>query len=196
MTVAYPLVWPQTMGRATVRAKSKFGTSVPSAVGNVLRELRLFGKDSGKDVTSITVSSNVSLTDTRPDDPGVAVYFRWDNIDCCIAVDRYRWPEENLQAISRVIEAERVKLRHGGLNIVRAAFRGYAALPPPKDASGQIAKPWWMVLGFHAAGVSLQHAEAAYRQAAKKHHPDRGGDSAAFNLLTEAIRQAREELGS
>jgi hypothetical protein len=160
-----------------------------------MSEIRLFGKDSGKDVTNVVVSSNVTLTSPRPADAGIAVYFRWDNMDCCIAVDRYTFTEDNLQAVARIIEADRVKLRHGGLNIVRAAFRGYVALPPPKDASGQLSPPWRHALGCKD-NCTLADAEAAYRMLVKRHHPDTGGDAAKFNQITDAIRQAREELKS
>lgn len=196
MTQAYPLFWPQGMPRTSARTSSKFGTSVSGAVRNVLDELRRFGKDSGKPVESVVISSNVTLTDQRPRDPGVAAYFRWDKIDCCIAIDRYNKTEDNLQAIFRVVEAERTKLRHGGLNIVRAGFRGFAALPPPTGAEGQIAKPWWQVLGFNHDGIPLATAEAKYRELVKTHHPDRGGDAAEFNFITDAIRSARIELGA
>lgn len=192
MTQAYPLHWPTGMARTAQRTSSKFSTSVSQAAKNVLDELRRFGNDSGRKVENIVVSSNVTLTEQRPKDPGVAVYFRWDNIDCCIAVDRYNKAEENLQAIAKVIDAERTKLRHGGLNIVRAAFRGYAALPPPKGPDGQLAKPWWMALGFEES-KPLAEAEARYRELVKTHHPDRGGDAAIFNAITDAIRQARIE---
>lgn len=193
MTQAYPLIWPLGMPRTKSRVASKFQTSVSGAVKNVLDELRRFGNDSGRKVESIVVSSNVTLTDHRPNDPGVAAYFRWDNIDCCIAVDRYTKPEENLQAIAKVIDAERTKLRHGGLNIVRAAFRGYAALPPPMYPNGQLEKPWWAALGFPET-PPLEAAETKYRELVKTHHPDRGGDAAMFNTITDAIRKAREEL--
>lgn len=193
MTQAYPLHWPPGLPRTTSRQSSRFNTSVSSAAKNVLDELRRFGDDSGKRVENIIVSSNVTLTDSRPRDPGVAAYFRWDNIDCCIAVDRYTKAEENLQAIAKVIDAERTKLRHGGLNIVRASFRGYAHLPPPKGPDGQLAKPWWQELGFEDSTVSLSEAEGRYRELVKTHHPDRGGDAAKFNSITDAIRQARIE---
>ncbi|BBK37741.1 hypothetical protein STAQ_28190 [Allostella sp. ATCC 35155] len=194
MTTAYPLAWPLGWPRTGARTTSRFRTGTSAAAKNVMEELRRFSSDTGRKVESVIISSNVSLMDEKPRDPGVACYFRWDGIDGCIAVDRYPTPAENLQAISLVIEAERTKLRHGGLHIVRAAFRGYAALPPPKDASGQLARPWRDVLGVTAA-ATLPDAEAAYRQAVKLHHPDRGGDPAVFNGYTDAIRQAREELG-
>lgn len=197
MTQAYPLHWPPGFPRTTSRLPSRFKTTVHQAANNVLDELRRFGNDSGRKVDNIIVSSNVTLTERRPRDPGVAAYFRWDGIDCCIAVDRYTLAEENLQAIAKVIDAERTKLRHGGLNIVRASFRGYAALPPPKGPDGMIAAPWRQVLfGEPDVTVSLAEAEARYRELVKTEHPDRGGDAAKFNSIVDAIRQAREELKS
>lgn len=192
MTQAYPLHWPQGFPRTTARQTSKFGTSVSAAIKNVMDELRRFGNDSGRTVKDIVLSSNVTLTDQRPSDPGIAAYFRWENIDCCIAIDRYYKVEDNLQAIAKIIEAERTKLRHGGLNIVRASFRGFAALPPPKDANGKLAPPWWQTLGFDKS-PPLAEAEEQYRRLVKTHHPDRGGDAAQFNAITDAIRQARME---
>ncbi|MBI1202660.1 MAG: J domain-containing protein [Rhodopseudomonas sp.] len=193
MTTAYPLHWPAGTPRTASRTRSKFSTTIAGAVKNVMDELRRFGNDSGKRVEDIVISSNVSLAETRPSDPGIAVYFRWEKIDCCISIDRYQKTEENLQAVARVIEAERTKLRHGGLNIVRTSFRGYAHLPPPKGADGQLAAPWWQVLGFTNL-PSLTSAEVAYRDLVKKHHPDAGGDAAKFNQITDAIRAARIEL--
>ena len=192
MTQAWPLHWPMGFLRTKQRGSSRFTTTINGAVHNVLDELRRFGNDTGLKVEGTVISSNFSLAAQRPADPGVAVYFRWDKIDCCIAVDRYLRVEENLQAIAKVIEAERTKMRHGGLNIVRAAFRGYAALPPPTDAAGQLAAPWWQTLGLPET-ATLDQAEAVYRRLVKEAHPDRGGDAARFNLITDAIRQARQQ---
>lgn len=128
---AYPLSWPQGWPRTTSPSGSQFKTTLHQAMKNVEEELGRFAKDSGQKVESFLISSNFTLGQQNPKDSGVAVYFTWDGIPTCIAVDRYARIEENLQAIFRVIEAERTKLRHGGLNLVRAAFRGYAALPPP-----------------------------------------------------------------
>lgn len=193
MTQAFPLHWPVGMPRNKSRTSSQFKTSIAGALDNVENELRRFGNDTSRKVTDLVISSNYSLSTRNPSDGGVAVYFRWDGIDCCIAVDRYNRIEENLQAVSKVIEAERTKMRHGGLNIVRSSFRGYAALPPPKGPDGQLLPPWRHILGI-PDGADLQTAEAAYREAVKIHHPDRGGDPAKFNQMTDAIRQAREEF--
>ncbi|MFN4283479.1 MAG: J domain-containing protein [Alphaproteobacteria bacterium] len=195
MTQAYPLHWPQGYARTKTPAGRPFRQSVNTAVDNLMAALRLFGKDTGLPVSDIVISSNVTLMKMEPEDPGIAVYFRWDNMDCCLAVDRYATPAMNLQAIVHVVEAERTKLRHGGLNIVRATFRGFAALPPPKGPDGQIAPPWWHTLGFGAEGeATLPVAEQRYRDLVKTKHPDRGGSAAEFNVITDAMRQAREIL--
>lgn len=191
MTTAYPLAWPQGFPRNKGFAPSRTKTGVSGAVQNVMAELRRFGTDSGKPVSNTVISSNVTLTDARPRDPGVACYFLWDGVQCCIAIDRYHWCEENLQAIALIIEAERTKLRHGGLNIVRAAFRGYASLPPPINSAGQLPPPWWSILGLPES-ANLEDARAAYIRKVKTEHPDKGGDAAKFNLVVEAWKQARE----
>jgi hypothetical protein len=177
----YPLAWPETWPRTTSPGKSQFKTSLTASIDNVQDSLKRFAADSGRKVEGVLVSSNVSLMERNPKDAGVAVYFTWDGISTCIAVDRYQRIEENLQAIHHVIEAERTKLRHGGLNLVRAAFRGYAALPPPSTATD---KPW-EVLGV-TQGATAAEIDAAYRDKAKKAHPDRGGSTERMAELNAA----------
>lgn len=181
MTQAYPLHWPDNWPRTKNHGKSQFKTSLTAAIDNVQDSLRRFSVDSGRKVEGILVSSNVSLMERNPQDAGVAVYFTWDGISTCIAVDRYQRIEENLQAIHHVIEAERTKLRHGGLNLVRAAFRGYAALPPPSQPKG---RPW-EILGVKP-DATAEEIDAAYREKAKKAHPDAGGSAQAMQELNDA----------
>jgi len=191
MTTAYPLAWPEGWKRTKNPAKSQFKTTLNGAIGNVQDSIRRFSSDSGHKVENVLVSSNVTLMDAKPSDAGVAVYFTWDGISTCIAVDRYQKVEENLQAIHHVLEAERTKLRHGGLNLVRHAFRGYAALPPPGTASQ---RPWHDVLGVYA-DASLAACKAAYQAKAKELHPDRGGSEAAMAELNAAMEEAKRARG-
>ena len=93
----YPLAWPESWHRTTSPAKSQFKTSLTAAIDNVQGSLKRFAADSGKKVENVLVSSNVSLMERSPKDAGVAVYFTWDGISTCIAVDRYQKIEENLQ---------------------------------------------------------------------------------------------------
>lgn len=191
---AYPLTWPKDWPRTPAPGSSTFKTTLEGAIKNVESALELFAKDSKKTVTGIMVSSNFQLMDRRPKDCGVAVYFTWDGISTCIAVDRYNKLEDNLQAIFHCIEAERTKLRHGGLNLVRAAFRGYAALPPPSAANG--GKHWSEVLQVNR-DAPLEDIEKVWKARLKYAHPDHiGGNGEKAAALNVAIAQAREEKGA
>jgi hypothetical protein len=188
---AYPLTWPDTMPRTPNKVASKFKTGLSVALKNVRSSLQLFAADSGKRVEGLVISSNVTLGVERPSDPGVAVWFVWDGMQVCIAVDRYAKVEDNLQAIHHIVEARRTEMRHGGLHIVRATFRGFTALPAPKR------KGWREVLGFAAgATVDKPSIEAFYRDKAKKAHPDAGGSTAAMSELNQAKEQALKEIGA
>src|SRR5690348_5115358 len=148
MAEAYPLSWPQGFPRAAKREHGRFKTTLPGAIRNVQLSLRLFGQDSGKPVANIIMSSNVTLGAERPADPGVAVYFSWEQLQVCIPVDRYDTVAANLQAIYHIIEARRVELRHGTLALVRASFAGFKALPAPS---------WRLVLGDIPTTRSEEH---------------------------------------
>ncbi|QIO64824.1 J domain-containing protein [Rhizobium leguminosarum] len=191
---AYPLTWPHNIPRTKNKAASKFKTGLPAALKNVRSSLQLFATDSGKKVEGITISSNVTLGVERPDDPGVAVWFTWDGMSVCIAVDRYPKVEDNVQAIYHIIDGRRTELRHGGLHIVKATFSGLLALPaPPQHRS------WAEVLGFHGWNTmpSKEAIEKAYRDRAAKAHPDKpGGSHDAMAELSRAKQEALQEIGS
>lgn len=188
----YPLTWPKEWPRSKSRTKSQFKTTLHQALKNVQEELARFAKDSEIAVEGILISSNFALGNQNPDDSGVAVYFSWDGAPTCIAVDRYTKIEDNLQAIFHCINAERTKLRHGGLNLVRAAFRGYAALPPPMAAGS--GKPWHEILGVKV-GAPWGEVVAAHKKLAKQNHPDLGGSSNAMAAINEAFQSAKSERG-
>lgn len=122
----------------------------------------------------------------------VAVYFSWDGISTCIAVDRYSKVEDNLQAIHHCLEAERTKLRHGGINLVRAAFRGYAALPPGRTQ--RTGFTWWEIF---CVDKNAPHSvvEAEYKKLRKRHHPDHGGDKENFHTVQIAWEAYCAERG-
>lgn len=191
----YPLAWPENMPRyKSARQAGAFKTSLSGAMNNVKDSLRLFAADSGKQITSLVISSNVTLGEDKPADPGVAVWFVWDGLSVCIPVDRYAKVEANLQAIHHIIEARRTELRHGTLALVRATFTGFAALPAP----GGSKRPWRDVLGWAPHhSPSREEIESSYRQKAKERHPDApGGSHEAMSELNAAKAAALKELGS
>jgi hypothetical protein len=187
---AFPLTWPEGLPRTERKAHSQFRTSLSVALKNVKKSLEDFGRDSGKAVTDIILSSNVGGLDlSPPKDSGVAAWFTWDGGQRCIAVDRYPKPEDNLQAIHHILEARRTEMRHGGLHIVRQTFKGFTALPAPKGA-----KYWREVLGIEGP-ATREKIDAAYRERAKAAHPDRGGSTDMMSELNLAKRTALAALG-
>lgn len=186
MIPAFPLQWPEGFPRRTAREKGVFKTTLGGALDNVETSLRLFGKDSGKPVSNVVLSSNVTLGAQTPADPGIAAWFMWEGETRCIAVDRYLTPAANLQAIHHVLDARRVELRHGTLALVRATMKGFTlALPAPGGA-------WWQVLGIPPTATAEQ-IETAYRSLAQQHHPDKGGTAEAMANLNRARDAARKE---
>lgn len=191
MTAAFPLQWPEGFPRHQgSRGSSLFKTSLPAALANVEKSLKMFGADSHRPVTEIVLSSNVTLGAAKPADPGVAVWFLWDGERRCIAVDRYPTVHENLQAIHHVIEARRTEARHGTLAVVRASMAGLKALPAPPGQS------WREVLGLPAgAQVTADQVRARHRELAVERHPDKfGGSEKAMGELNRARDLALAEL--
>lgn len=184
--LAYPLQWPPGLPRSGKPKRSPFKVSMSRAMFDLKDALRLFGQDTGKPITKVVISSNVTLGDSKPKDAGVAVYFDWDGAQRCIAVDAFAKPECNVRAIYYVLEARRQEARYGGLNIVRASFKGLAALPAPDD--------WRATLGL-GPGATLEDVECADRARARACHPDRpGGDQQAMAAINAARAAAKREL--
>ncbi len=191
----YPLTWPATIPRwKSARQTGQFRTSLSSAMNNVKDSLRRFATDSGKEVKNLVISSNVTLGEQRPDDPGVSIWFEWDGISVCIPVDRYTKVEANLQAIHHVIEARRTELRHGTLSLVRASLQGFTALPAPGGS-----RSWRAVLGFEPpyGTITKERIEGAYRLRAKEAHPDaETGSREKWDELKRARETALSEVSS
>jgi hypothetical protein len=189
---AYPLTWPVGWPRTPHREQARFRVSLATARSSLLSELALMS------ATDVIVSSNavllrdgrIAAKQPRLDDPGVAVYFTLDDQARCIPCDRWDQLVDNVRAIGLAVAALRGLERWGAGEMVRAAFRGFAALPaggPSGDANG----PWWSVLGM-APTASDGEVNAAYRRLAREHHPDAGGDAERFRAIAEAYQQARE----
>lgn len=187
MSSEYPLQWPDNMPRTARPGPDKFSTSLSGSLANVKKSLALFATDSEHKVENIVISSNVTLGSQRPKDSGVAVYFSWNGLSTCIPVDRYAKVEANLQAIHHCIEAERVKLRHGGINLVQAAFRGYAALEAP-DA--ETSREWFKVLGV-ARNELRVNVEKEYKRLRGRFHTDNQetGNRAKYDEVQQAWQE-------
>lgn len=188
----YPLHWPAGAPKAKSRTTSQFRTSLSGALKNVEQSINKFGSDTGKKVTSIVLSSNCALGQSKPQDPGVAAWFIWDDEWRCIPVDRYSKPECNLQAIHHVLEARRTEFRHGGLHIAKAAFTGFT----PALAEPDMARDWRSVMGIPADVTPFMDVlKYKYKELCKKRHPDAdGGSNEAMAELNKAYEQAKKEI--
>lgn len=190
MIEAYPLHWPDHFPRTTSKLKSQFKTSLAGALGNVQKSVHSFGKDSGKMCSELVISSNVTLGAANPKEGGVAIWFKWDELQLCIAVDRYHKVEENLQAIHLIVEARRTELRHGGLHVVRQTFLGFKALPAA--ATTKIKAAWYDILQVKEHS-SQEAVRSNYLSLSKQHHPDKpGGSQEKFAEVSEAWEMAKK----
>lgn len=187
----YPLSWPPGFQRAKYREAGQFRTGFSKARENVEKSLTAFARDSGKVISNLVISSNMTIGGSEPSDPAVAVWFTWDQMQVCIPVDRYSSVASNLQAIHHIIEARRVELRHGTLALVRATFTGFQALPAPEG------KHWRDILALPSdARVTKEGIEHAYKQLALVRHPDKGGSAEAMAELNNAKTTALREIGA
>lgn len=194
---AYPLQWPVGRQRSSERYASDFrqrnrsAHTVEQGVSFVLHELDLMRAD------DVVISSNIQLRadglprsgQPQPGDPGVAVYFSFDERPVCIACDQWGKVQDNIWAVGLTLEAMRGIDRWGAAKL-EATFTGYAALPP-----GPAEEHWADVLGI-SVKASVDQIRDAYRTKVKVAHPDAGGDHAAFIRVQGAYERAMKERGA
>jgi hypothetical protein len=207
LPTAFPLNWPRGWKRTapSARRRGRFGKSryakgppsVYSSICELLAQLRRFGAH------GLVVSTNVpTRTDGYPrsnpgriDDPGAAVYFERDRKDLVLACDCYKTVEDNLRAIVLHLDALR-GMERWGVGSLDQAFAGYAQLPEDTSTS-DVAPPWWSVLGFQpGAVIGEERLQKAYRDAAKRAHPDAGGSDEQFVAVQRAYQQGLEAVGA
>ena len=195
MAEAFPLDWPAGWPRAVDRKFSlPAGNSSKQPTWNktverLMRELRLLGAE------HVVLSTNQQLrrdglpyqAPRRIEDPGVAVYFQLKGRALVMAQDGYWDMLDNMRSLALALEGLRQMERHGGGHMMDRASQGFAALPGPKD--------WRKVLGFGPDDRPGIHSlMSAYREEAKKVHPDVGGTDAQMAELNAALTEARAEL--
>lgn len=191
MIDAYPLQWPPAWPRSEEPKRAKFQTPFSYARDQLLRELQLLGAE------DVVISSNMMIRQDGllyakqrvPDDRGVAVYFNLNGEPQCIPCDKWTQVQDNLQAIRLTVEALRGLERWGAKEMVNAAFRGFKALPSATIVTLYQSRLWYEVLEVQP-NASAEVIKAAYRQKLLKHHPDHGGELAAFNEVQKAYKEA------
>ncbi|HUR65445.1 MAG TPA: J domain-containing protein [Chitinophagaceae bacterium] len=184
MIEAYPLHWPLGYKRTKSRINSLFKQTPENAQIFLRKELHLMG------ATKVILSSNVpvrkdgylysDMSATKIDDPGVAVYFKYNGIDVSMCCDNYGRPWENIYALGKGIEALRGMERWGVSEFIERAFTGFKALPEVKE--------WYEILGVNQ-NAGKNEIITAYRNLVKVHHPDAGGNANVFMEISDAYQK-------
>lgn len=181
---AYPLHWPLGWPRTKWPKSSRFEVaSFAVTRDNLFRQIKLLGG------THIVLSTNIHLRQDgipyanhrQPQDKGVAVYFLRRGKQMAFACDRWDKIEDNIRAVEKTIEAVRGIDRWGASEMMERAVQAFEALPPPKSC--------WDILGIKP-GASHDEINAAYRERARRAHPDAGGSHAAMAELNRARDEA------
>lgn len=186
MIEAYPLAWPDGWPRRQwhQRSSSKYEVTFLRARDELTRELKL-----GR-TRNVVVSSNIPLRRDglplanmrEPQDPGVAVY--WDDKQGkprVIACDVWKTVRENLRAVGLAYQSLRQIERTGASELLERAFSGFARLPEAADC--------WSILGVQR-GVSREAISERFRELAREHHPDRGGNAQIMARINAAYHEA------
>ncbi|VTU28842.1 chaperone protein DnaJ [Variovorax sp. PBL-H6] len=197
MTItAFPLAWPLHKPRTDhwriERSAFDRKRSLASARDLLVNEIKLLRG------TDLIVSSNIPLRldglprsgYAAPRDAGVAICFKRDKQDMAFACDRWDRVEDNIYAIAKTIDALRGVARWGTGDMLKAAFTGFTALPPPIVAG--MARPWWEVLGV-PQDAGRQAIDAAWRRLSSQHHPDKGGTAERMAEINTARDAALKE---
>lgn len=174
--------WPHGKPRAQSRKNGPFRTSMADAPGRIERELYAFTRVGHEyRVTDCTIFADWAvghrkrfIVNGRCEDPGVVVTFVLDGKEFQLCADAYNSPEQNLAGIAEYIKAIRAQERNGIFTVDE--MLGFAQLPAPNT--------------YFVGCDTPQKVEARYRELAREHHPDKGGDPA---IMAEINRQ-REAL--
>lgn len=188
----YPLRYPSTKPRTKYPKESSFDPkgkrTFAAARDELLRQLRRLG------AKKFILSTNVPLrldglpyaNFRQPGDKGVAVYFELNNRPRVLCCDCWNKIIDNVWAIAMDIDAQRGRLRWG-VSSADEMFPVYQL--PDADRS----RHWWEVLGV-SQHAGWEEVKEAYRDEAKKHHPDVGGDRGRWDLIQTAYEQAERDL--
>lgn len=187
--------WPGEKTRG--RKRSPFGIKYAQLLNYLERELRhLSARD-------IVIQAFLDSDDIRNDgwprsnarfrEPGIILSFRArEGEEIAFPCDTYKDWESNLRAICLTLSALRAIDRYG-VTKRSEQYTGWKRLGAPNQE--QVRDERWALEHLaHLAGVepgtirgNASALDLAYRTAARRTHPDTGGNTDAFQLLQSAI---------
>ncbi len=141
----------------------------------------------------------------RPSHPGVILAFSSSQGPLQFACDTYQWWETNVRVIALTLQALRAVERYGATK-TGEQYRGWAQLPPPAPANSHMTveqAAQFISEQSTAGGLPVDPDDVvgpfrqdAYRSAARRLHPDTGGNHEAFARLQQAKRVLDEHARS
>ncbi|MCU1591568.1 MAG: heat shock protein DnaJ domain protein [Frankiales bacterium] len=213
--------WPGGLTPTDSRRRSPFSAPLRSTLTILDRELWQLGAK--HPVLEVAIDNAQFRIDGRPrstaraEHPGVVLSLPTTNVGALrYATDRYLTWQDNLRAIALGLEALR-KVDRYGITRRGEQYAGFKAIGsgiamPPAAPAQMTVDEAARILTEHAGpgivvsyrdlldgmgGGGTQRAEyvtAAWRSAVKLHHPDVGGDRAAWDRIEQA-KSVLDELG-
>lgn len=180
--------WPADKPVTAERKNGPFRTSMSDAATRIETEVGAFTRP-GKNwrTTELWIYADADLgarnrflaNQKGLRDPRVAVQFDLDGKTYKIVADRYFEPWQNLAGITEYIKAIRAQERNGIFS-ADEMMASFAALPPKRR--------WF-------AGLKSREAVTdRYRELAKKHHPDAGGNSDDMAAINAEFAEVKAGL--
>lgn len=174
----FPLAWPDGWPRTAAHQRRdgrdifRLGTwqdrsyyTIATASATLRTELERLG------ARNLVVSSDLKMrvdgsgplsNQKAPENPGVAIYFSLNGDSMVMARDAFMRVEENIRSLAMAVEAMRQLERHGGGTMLKRAFSGFVALPPPHAITTPAQRAWWLVLGLDG-GANPEAIQAAWK---------------------------------
>lgn len=129
--------------------------------------------------------------DARPKHPVIVSFIDRDGQRQAYPCDRFGWWQDNVYAIAIVLEDLRRAERYGvQSSLIRAGFKALPASTAPALSTNAAAEVLAKRSTVSSGPIveSKTWAQLAYRDAAKRTHPDNGGSTDDFQLVQEAKR--------
>jgi hypothetical protein len=202
-------VWPGTLRGS--RSHSQFKATYSQTVELLERELAHLQAHSVALQLAVRPreirADGQMRADARPEHPGVVLRFTGKHGHVTMPCDKYAHWHENLRALALSLEALRAVDRYG-VTTRGEQYKGWKALPGAIEmgpATMTVEEAAAVLVDAAAAAGRLfsrdsQIKEAAmyrdaYRMAAKKLHPDTGGNRAAWDRLQAAAAALNQHHG-
>ncbi len=194
--------WPgeRTKRRQRARFNTQWGKT-QQLLGAELRHLAAKNVviQADCDDSQIRIRDGMLRADARLNSPGVILTFDSKHGPLSYPCDTYTHYQDNVRAIALALEALR-KVDRYGVTKRAEQYKGWKKLPDPNSSTAMSLDAAVSMLSAHSsiAPDSIRYSadglKAAYRQAARKLHPDGGGNHTQFAQLGEAKRIVEREM--